>query len=285
MNPSESLYKSQAGQQAVMALYDRVLDAWPAPYEALRVATRFGETFVLANGDPSAPALVLLHGACSNALAWIGDIPAFSRQFRTYAVDVIGEPGRSAAARLPWEGPGYADWLGDVLDGLEAGRALVVGISQGGYMALKLAVHQGDRVAKLVLLAPGGIAQPRASFLLRAIPLSFAGRWGAEAINRITFGDQPIAEEAVRFMNVIMTHFRPRIGAQPLFTDAELSGLTMPVLLVAGARDALMPTEQIAIRLQHLAPQTSVRILPEAGHVLHNLAREIIPFLTSDTRS
>jgi pimeloyl-ACP methyl ester carboxylesterase len=274
-----SLYKSTEGQRVVMMHYDRLLARWPVSSETVRVATRYGETFGVVSGQASAPPLVLLHGANSNALAWGGDVTEFSRFFRTYALDVIGEPGRSAASRPPWTGPAYAEWLTDVLDGLNLSATALVGISQGGWLALKFATQQPARVTRLVLLAPGGIAAPRLSFLLRAIPLSFMGRWGAEAINRIVFGRQPIAAEVEIFMNEIMTHFRPRIEPQPLFTDGELAALTMPILLLAGAEDALLPSEKTAGRLSRLAPDVTARILPHTGHVLHMLAPEIVPFL------
>ncbi|MDQ1300692.1 MAG: hypothetical protein QG637_612 [Chloroflexota bacterium] len=275
-----SLYKSVEGQRVVMAHYDRLLARWPAPYETVRVATRYGETFGIVKGEASAPPLVLLHGANSNALAWGGDVAEFSRFFRTYALDVIGEPGRSAPARPPWAGPAYAEWLADVLDGLNLSTTALLGISQGGWLALKFATQRPERVTKLALLAPGGIVMPRLSFLLRAIPLSFMGRWGAEAINRIVFGRQPIAAEVMVVMNEIMTHFKPRIEPPPLYTDAELAALTMPILLLAGAEDALLPSEKVAARLSRLAPAVTARILPQTGHVLHTLAPEIVPFLT-----
>jgi pimeloyl-ACP methyl ester carboxylesterase len=76
-----------------------------------------------------------------------------------------------------------------------------------------------------------------------------------------------------------MAHFRPRLDPQPIFADAELRRLTMPVLLVAGARDALLPSEVTAARLRALLPNLTVRLLPEAGHVLHGLSAEVLPFL------
>jgi pimeloyl-ACP methyl ester carboxylesterase len=275
-----SLYKSAEGERIVMAHYDRLLARWPVPYETVRVATRYGETFGIVSGAATAPPLVLLHGASSNALAWGGDVSELSRRFRTYALDVIGEPGRSAPSRPPWTGPAYANWLTDVLAGLNLSNIALMGISQGGWLALKFATQHPERVTKLVLLAPGGIAAPRLSFLLRAIPLSFMGRRGAEAINRIVFGRQPITPEVALFMNEIMTHFKPRIEPQPLYTDRELGALAMPILLIAGAEDALLPAEQIAARLSRCAPDVTARILPHAGHVLHTLAPEIVPFLT-----
>ncbi len=277
-----SLYKSPEGYREVMAFYDQALARWPVPYEELRLATQQGETFAIACGERQAPPVVLLHGTCSNAVAWLGDVKDLCRHFRVYAVDVIGEPGRSAPSRPPFSGHAYAEWLEDVLAGLGVARASLVGISQGGWMALSLATRHPECVERLVLLAPGGVAQVRMSFLLRAIPLSFLGRWGGEVISRITMGEQPVHPDAVAYMNAIMTHFRPRIGAPRLFTGEELKRLTMPVLLVVGARDALFPSAKTVARLETLLPQLVARILPDVGHMLHGMAGEMVPFLRGE---
>jgi pimeloyl-ACP methyl ester carboxylesterase len=274
-----SIYKSQAGEREVMALYDAVLSRWPVPHTTARIATRHGGTFVISSGADVAPSLILLHGANSNAASWVGDVAAYSRHFRVHALDLPGEAGKSDHNRPDWAGPAFAEWLEDVLNGLNLPKASLLGISQGGWTALKYATREPGRVDKLVLLAPGGVAPARASFLLRAIPLSMLGRPGAEALNRIVFGKQPIHPEAVAFMNAIMTHFRPRIGPQALYTDEELRRLTMPVLLIVGTQDALLPAEKIAARLQGLLPNLAAQVLPEAGHVLHNTAERVVPFL------
>jgi pimeloyl-ACP methyl ester carboxylesterase len=279
------IYKSAAGEAAVMALYNKTLAQWPVPSTTAMLPTRQGDTFVIASGPADAPPVLLLHGAASNALAWIGDVATCSRAMRVYAVDLPGEPGRSSPNRPPWTGPAYVEWLEDVLNGLGSERAALVGISQGGWTALKFATARPERVAALVLLAPAGITTARLSFLLRALPLSLLGRRGGEAINRIVFGKQPIHPDAAAFMDVIMTHFKPRVGALPNFTDAELARLTMPTLLIAGAQDALYPSAKTAARLQAHASDLTVRMLPEMGHVLHGLAGEIETFLAANVTS
>ncbi len=61
-----SIYKSADGERAVKERYQQFLNYWPLPNEQLRVPTTSGETFVIACGQPDAPALVLLHGAGFN---------------------------------------------------------------------------------------------------------------------------------------------------------------------------------------------------------------------------
>jgi pimeloyl-ACP methyl ester carboxylesterase len=93
---STSIYKTPAGEKAVMTLYDTLLDGWPVPYEKLTIPTRHGSTFVITSGEPAAPPLVLLHGAGANSAVWAGDVVEYSRHYRVYAPDLLGEPGKSA---------------------------------------------------------------------------------------------------------------------------------------------------------------------------------------------
>ena len=157
MTENPSLYRSPAGEKAVMAFYDAVLAAWPVPYTTQMVETRYGDTFVISSGDPTNPPMILLHGGTSNAVSWAGDVAAYAKQYHVHAVDQIGDPGRSAPTRPPLEGSAFADWLDDVRMGLNVACVTLVGLSQGGWIALKYSTTYPDRVAALVLLTPGGI--------------------------------------------------------------------------------------------------------------------------------
>ena len=107
---TRSIYKSPAGERAVMGLYDSVLSKWPVPYQTRRVLTRHGDTFVLGCGEKTeVPPLVLLHGAASNSAIWMADVAEYSRQGRVYAVDLLGEPGKSAPNRPAWDSPAFGD--------------------------------------------------------------------------------------------------------------------------------------------------------------------------------
>jgi pimeloyl-ACP methyl ester carboxylesterase len=278
---TESIYKSPAGKSRIMALYEAVLAHWPVPCETFTLPTRHGETFIIASGERFAPPLVLLHGSASNAVSWVGDVAKYSQRFRTYAVDLPGEPGKSTENRPAWDGPGFAEWLDDVLDGLKIQKMALLGISQGGWTALRFATTRPERVTRLVLLAPGGVMPTRPSFILKAVILSMFGRWGAERINRIVLGKQPIHPEAVKFMNAIMTHFKARIGKEYLFSDDELKRLNMPTLLFGGTEDALIPMESVIPRMQKLVPQLKAVLIPGMGHALINMTERIIPFLTA----
>ena len=276
------LYKTMDGEREIMALYDSVLQNWLAPFTTVLLPTRHGDTFVIESGEKKAPPLILLHGAASNAVSWIGDVAEYSKHFRVFAVDIIGNPGKSAPTRPAWDGPGYAEWLEDVVDGLKLDKASLLGLSQGGWTALKFAAYRPERVTKLVLLAPAGIIPARGSFLLKAIFYTMLGRWGADRLNRYIFGKQPMDPLAVKFMNSIMTHFNARVEKEYIFSDEELMRLKMPVLFIGGQEDVIQSIKDAAARLEKLLPDLHSIIIPDIGHVLVNTAKRVIPFLLQD---
>jgi pimeloyl-ACP methyl ester carboxylesterase len=279
--PSESIYKSPAGEKAIMALYDALLARWPVPFTTLNIASRHGSTFVIASGRESAPPLILIHGAASNSAMWAGDVTEYSAHYRVYAIDLLGEAGKSAPVRPDWRSAAYAEWLGDVLDALKIRRAIFIGLSQGGWTALKFAITHPERVEKLVLMTPGGITFDRVSFALRAIPLSFFGPWGIERINRMVFSPLPVPAEVNEAITVIMDNFKPRIGVLPIFSDEELRRLTMPTLLLMGQEDALRDSRKVAERMRTLVPTLTATIIPWAGHALYNTTGDVMPFLAA----
>jgi pimeloyl-ACP methyl ester carboxylesterase len=276
-----SLYKSPAGEAEVMALYDKVLSIWPVPHNDFRLATHLGETFIIASGSLESPPLILLHGASSNAVSWIGEVEQYSNYFRTYAVDIPGDPGRSAPGRPSWNSPAYARWLADVFDGLNIRQTALLGLSQGGWNAIRFASLYPASVTKLVLLTPAGVIPDRTSFLIRAILYSASGKKGAASLNRYVFGDDVIDSSALVFMNAIMSHFKPRIEPLKKFSDTDLRKLTMPVLLLGGARDNIRDVSKISARMSKILPDLRTHIFPGRGHVLVGTAQQVIPFLLS----
>ncbi|MFZ6029305.1 MAG: alpha/beta fold hydrolase [Chloroflexota bacterium] len=276
---TKPVYKSPAGKRAILARYDEFLARWPVPYETATIPTRHGETFVIASGEKSAPPLVLLHGSASNAVSWGGDVLEYSRHFRVYAVDLPGEPGRSSENRPSWHNLDFAEWLEDVLDGLAVPTASLLGISQGGWTAIRFAAIHPQRVDRLVLLTPVGIVPMRISILLKGMLFAAFGKWaGAAGLGRL-FGDQPVHPEVAEFLQIIRDNFNIRIEKGYLFSDDELKRLAMPTLFIGGAQEMFFDIEKAARRLRGLVPQFSASILEGMGHALIGLAPQIVPFL------
>jgi len=282
---TEQIFKSTAGKAAILSYYDSVLDRWPIPYESLYVATSLGETHIIACGEKGHPALVLLHGSSANATMWVGDVSEYCQSFRVYALDIPGEPGKSAEARPDLNSDAYARWMGEVFDRLEIDKASLVGISLGGWLAIHFPSAHPQRVEKLVVLCPAGVGPQKMGFLFLAVVLSPFGNWGREQMLRRVYSGQQIHPEAVKYSLLIADQFRPRMQPIPIFSDEALKRLTMPVLLIAGKKDALLFSEKMVGRMKDLLPRLSAHLLPDQGHVLIGFAKQIHGFLTEGETS
>ncbi|WP_030669863.1 alpha/beta fold hydrolase [Streptomyces rimosus] len=275
-----TIYKSEAGEQRLRRHYQEALDNWPVPAEHIRVPTGEGETFVVVSGPKEAPPLVLLHGAGANASMWQGDVATWSRYFRTYAVDLIGEPGLSAPSRPPLTSDAYARWLDDVLDGLGIGTTPVVATSLGGWMALDHATRRPGRVTRLALLCPGGLGRQRMGLLFKALLLRSFGRRGMRRSAQSATGlSTPQAAPVLDQVVLTFQHFVPRTERLPVFSDDALRGLDVPLLLIAGTDDALFDSAGTARRVQENVPDATVRLLPGVGHAVFGQTDEVLGFL------
>lgn len=202
----ESFYDTPEGRGLVMAEYDAIVNAWLTPHERLNVSTRLGDTFILASGSPALPLLILLHGTNSNALYWLEDINFYRQNFRVLAPDIPGEPGKSPEVRPDWDSPAYQEWMEDILDAFNAPSAALLGLSQGGWIAVKFAISRPERAERLVLVSPAGIAPFRLSFALRLLPWVPPGIRNPHQILKTIFGDKA---DPFRCLSVLPTDARP----------------------------------------------------------------------------
>jgi pimeloyl-ACP methyl ester carboxylesterase len=275
-----AIYRTEAGGEEVRRRYARTLRAWPVPCEHRRVPTREGETFVIVSGPEDAPPLLLFHGSGTNSAIWTGDVVAWSEHFRVHAVDLIGEPGLSAPSRPPLGSDAYALWLDDVLRELGPDTVSVVGASLGGWLATDYATRRPGRVRSLVLLCPGGIGRQKWGWVVPALLLRPLGLRGLRRIMRTITGlDLPRAATFLEDMALTHREFLPRKDRLPIFPDAALRGLTMPVLAIVGDRDVMLDSRDTARRLAATVPHADVRVLPDTGHAIIDQTATILTHL------
>ncbi|MGW4520050.1 alpha/beta fold hydrolase [Amycolatopsis sp. NPDC004378] len=259
-----TIYKSEAGARLLRERYLDALTAWPA-HDQVRVPTPEGETFVLVTGPASAPPLVLLHGSGSNSAEWAERIPALAERFRVHAVDIIGEPGLSAETRPPLDGDRYARWLDAVLDHFAVARAAFLTSSFGGWLALDYATRRPERVAALALRCPIGLGPMKKGFVVKAMLLSLFGEKGRRKSVAGVLGE-PGTSPIVEHQLLVSAHYRYRTGPFPVFGDAALARLTMPVYAVAGADDTMADSATTHRWLE--AAGAEVDLVPGTGHYI-----------------
>lgn len=117
------------------------------------VRTRLGRLFYEERGEARRggdPAMLLLHGLLFDGGMWRGQIEALSALGRVVVMDGPGHGKSEPPPRFMMEE--HADALLDALGDLEIARALVVGLSWGGMVGMRLALQHPAKVAGLALL-------------------------------------------------------------------------------------------------------------------------------------
>jgi 2-hydroxy-6-oxonona-2,4-dienedioate hydrolase len=117
-------------------------------------------TRALRAGDPTAPAVIFLHGTSGHLEAFARNIVAHA-EYDVHAIDMLGH-GYTGKPNQPYEIADYVAHLLDYLDAVGIQRAHIVGESLGGWVGARAAIEHPERVISLQLLCAGGtVANPK----------------------------------------------------------------------------------------------------------------------------
>jgi pimeloyl-ACP methyl ester carboxylesterase len=154
------IFTTSEGRAQYMAAYEAMFSLWTVPYDSIDVKTSYGSTHINVSGPSDGYPLILLHAVSLSSTAWFANIAALSANHRVYAVDGIGDAGKSIAQCLIEKRLDYAEWLREVFDGLNIEKAYLLGHSYGGWLTLNMALAHPDRLKAIVLLAPAASIYP-----------------------------------------------------------------------------------------------------------------------------
>jgi len=275
-------FDSPAGEAAYLAAYAANMKFWPVPYESLDVSSRFGRTHLVACGPEDAPPLVLLHGHSASLTMWWPNAADLGRDFRLFAIDVMGQPGKSVPADPITSRAEYVEWLTAVLDALHLDRVCMAGMSYGGWLTLNFAMAAPERLERIVLLSPAGAFLPLVDEFYRrgAAVAATATRDEAESFLRWTGPDDVPTdprlleryERLVDQFHLGNRHFRgapPDASVMPVaFTDDELRSVRTPTLLLIGEHEAIYDPGAAIQRALRLIPTIEAELVPKAGHLM-----------------
>jgi pimeloyl-ACP methyl ester carboxylesterase len=278
-------FTSRRREAAYMAAYEATMQLWPVSYEPRDIRGRFGTTHLVVCGRDDPPPLVLLHCFGTSLTVWANNIADFSRAFRVYALDMMGQPGKSVQVMPIRTRAELAEWLTGVLDTLGILRTSLIGYSYGGFAALTLATHAPERVDKLVLLSPaGGLVRLGAQFVLRGLlnallPKLHPGfgtltagsllRWMAFEPALRDAGTRRLFDRLQVQFVLGSRYFRGGGIVPPLVCpDEELRSVRAPTLLLVGQQERLYNPVATMQRARELVPDIRAELIPEAGHEL-----------------
>jgi pimeloyl-ACP methyl ester carboxylesterase len=261
---------SDEAREKFMAAYERAFALWPQPNEEFDIETATATTRVHAyrphrDGTP----VVLLSGAGFNASMWYPQVEALARSHPVYGVDMPGDPNPSIPRALMTSPESCAAWLDELLAQLGDRPAHLVGASYGGWVAMNQALRAPARVASITLLDPAGLTKLDARFwwwlnisgLASLTPMPLRRRLGRWLDNPAM-----LERDLMTLMWAGIRGYRMEPKFPGVLADDQLGAIRVPVLLITGARSALITPAQARDRAARM-PNAEVAIVPGShGH-------------------
>lgn len=237
------------------------------------------------------PIFLLLHGFGASTFSWREVMGPLASMGRVIAFD---RPAFGLTERpMPGEWDGFNPYTPDaqvaltlaLMDALNVERAILVGNSAGGTVAVHFALTHPERVQALVLVDPavytGGGAPAWLLPLLRTPQARHLGpllvrrirQSGMELLNLAWHDPGRLTPEILagytkplRAQNWDRALWELTTASRPLHLERRLQELTMPALVITGEDDRVVPTEQ-SIRLAGELPNAELVVIPDCGHV------------------
>jgi pimeloyl-ACP methyl ester carboxylesterase len=191
------------------------------------------------SGPPDAPPIVFLHGAILTRTMWRPVVARLRARYRCITVDL---PGHGTAAADAFSIQAAADVVEDVIARYASGRAVLVGLSLGGFVAMAVAARSPSLVRGLVLA--GATGEPRGlgrlavlafGLLLQLYP-EWLIRGVDEGIMRRRWGPTLAAEVLSGGYHAVSGGSSIRVLAGERFRD-RLLAYGGPILVINGDQD------------------------------------------------
>jgi pimeloyl-ACP methyl ester carboxylesterase len=223
--------------------------------------------FVGGRGKP----LLLIHGLGARAEDWAPELPEYARHgFRVYAIDLLGF-GRTSRPDISYNMQQQADLVNGFLDAMHLKRVDVAGWSMGGWVALLYTLDHPKRVDRLVLMDSAGFLFETTygpSIFLPNTPQQLA-QLTALLTPRPDRLPDFVARDVLRRMGknswVMHRTLQTMLTGQDLL-DGQLGAIHVPVLIVWGAQDTLIPPSS-GEQMHREMPQSVMELYRGCGHI------------------
>jgi len=224
------------------------------------------------------PPIVLIHGYPFNRTLWTEQAELLRSKHRVVAPDLRGF-GESDSSEGPATMSRMADDVASLMDALEIERAVIGGLSMGGYVALAFARMFPARVSAMVLADTRAQAdteegkQTRSQQAEKALSEGMAGIADAMLPKLLTPETVSKRPELVKRVRDMMLKTKPEGAAAALLGMAErddqtefISSIQVPALIIVGREDAITPVAD-SEKMQSRIAGSRLVVIENAGHV------------------
>jgi pimeloyl-ACP methyl ester carboxylesterase len=252
------------------------------------------------NGMP----VVLIHGFMGMAYDWRFNIRQLGKHFSVYALDLPGFGYSDKPLTFDYTSNGYAEFIASFLDAYRIERAVLVGNSMGGQIALMSCLRYPERVARLVLIDSGGYPQSVEFLPFKLLKVPVIGEISMALVNRTiikiilskgiyfdgSFATDGVINNYHRVYGTANARKMPPIIMRSVMKDeayitSHLNGIKCPTLIIWGAEDRVISPSRAEMFRRDISG-ASVVMISQAGHMPQvekskTVNKAVIDFLTA----
>lgn len=275
------MFKSKQGKDEILRLYDKKLDSLNLDVESITVHTRYGETNILATGDPANPPIILVHGSNGCAPIALETYANLHKRFRVFAVDVLAQPNKSADTRLSMKDDSYGKWMNEIIDVLELESVTMAGFSFGGLIILKTLEYDESKINEVYLSAPAYIVNgnPFKAIFKVFIPMKrYMKTKKVEYVEKFLaalFTDRD--EFAIEFLSKVFLEFEMDFTPVPVIDAKKALAIRTPITIFGADEDLMFPGKKMLKRAKKIFPSLkNGRLIEGSKHVQNKEQNELI---------
>jgi len=235
------------------------------------------QSYYVDDGPRSRPTVVLVHGFPLSSEMWQSQIKALKKDYRVIAYDLRGQ-GRSGAGDGQFTLESLVDDLIALLDKLKIEKAILCGLSMGGYVSLRAVERESRRVSGLILCDTKSEADTDEAKLARAATIKSIKKLGVKlfaenflrgALSPPSMSDQHLVNTATK----LICRNKPLGLCGTLLalagrtdTSKFLPMISVPTLILVGDSDKITPPD-LSRRMHSAIQGSELRLIPESGHL------------------
>ncbi|MGC1870697.1 MAG: alpha/beta hydrolase [Acidobacteriaceae bacterium] len=254
--------------------------------EYVRVGPYRVHYFVGGHGTP----LLLIHGLGARSEDWTPEMPAYAKNgFRVYAIDLLG-CGRTDRPDIAYTITEQVELIQGFLSAVHVEKADVMGWSMGGWIATEFALQHSQRVNRLVAMDSAGLRFKTnlSPEILEPNTVPELERLETVLMARRYYIPGFVQRDLLRTMKgnrrVVHQTLESLLREEGDFAG-QLSELQMPVLLVWGQQDELLPPS-VGKQMHDAIPQSVLQLYAGCGHMgpatcADRMVPHVIDFLRS----
>ncbi len=249
----------------------------PDPDSTGKVSVNGASIHYARYGADNSRAVLLLHGGLGAAEDFGGQISAIAEKYLAIAIDTRGH-GRSTDDDQPYGYELLASDVTGVMDALGIDKAAIIGWSDGGNIGLHLAVNDPDRLTRVFALGANyNTSAIRPSAFSDALVGAYVGHAAAQYAQT-----SPTPDAWEGFSGKVFAMW----GSEPVFTEEQLAGITIPFLVAAGVYEEAIE-EAHTRRMSELIPGAKLLLIENASHFAHwqqveEVNKAILEFLAGE---